>query len=134
MNTKIVLGILFALILSSCGSVKISDSEFCGDMGVEGAQCFNLLSDRERRVVLPEWNDERFGMICTKAETFIEWKTAILKLCGLTRRCQYDVIQNVIRFEEKILDFNKLMAGENHEKINRNNQQYERERSSISID
>jgi len=134
MSTQIVLGILFVLTLSSCGSVKISDSEFCGDMGSEGAQCFNLLSDKERRILLPEWEKERFGMICTKADAFIEWKSAILKLCGLTKRCKYDVIQNVIQFEEKILDFNKLVAGENHAETNKQNRSHEQRGTSIPLE
>lgn len=97
--------ILFALILSGCARVNLTDAEFCGDMGIEGAECFNLLSDQGRSLNKKEWDDERFGMICTQSETFTEWKSALIKLCNATRRCRYDYVNNAIRFDDKLTDF-----------------------------
>jgi len=101
--------------LAGCGKVRISDAEFCGDKGPEGAECFNLLTDNERSLTLPEWDEERFGMICTKSATFVEWKKAIIKLCSLTRRCYYDTTENAVRFGDKVQAFTKEITGEQNE-------------------
>jgi hypothetical protein len=107
MNLKIG---FISLLLLSCSQVKIKDSEWCGDAGPYGASCFKTLSDNSRDIEKEEWDKERFGMICTKAENFAEWKIAILKLCKMAgRRCKYDVKQKVIRFNEKVEAFSKSL-------------------------
>ena len=95
--------LLFLILLaSSCGLVKIKDSEFCGDMGQDGATCFTTLSNQERKISPAQWEEERFGMICSNAKTFAEWKAAILKLCSMTWRCSYDDRSNIITFGKNI--------------------------------
>jgi hypothetical protein len=75
-------------------------------MGQQGASCFNTISDNSRDIEKDEWDKERFGMLCTKAESFANWKQAILKLCKLAgKRCKYDVKKKIIKFNDKVIDF-----------------------------
>lgn len=107
---------VLTLLLSGCSAqVKISDAEFCGDMGVEGAQCFNLLSDGERSVPPAQWDYERFGMICTSAQTFVEWKKTIIKLCDVTGRCFYATKEMAEGFADRVQTFSKDLHGEHYE-------------------
>lgn len=97
--------LLCLLLFSSCGSVKIKDSEFCGDMGTAGASCFKTLSGETRDVHPNDWDEERFGMICSKADTFADWKKAILKLCKMSRRCKYESKKKIKKFGKAIESF-----------------------------
>lgn len=106
MNTKISYVILLCLVLlSSCARVKINDGEFCGDMGREGATCFKTLSGETRDIPATDWDAERFGMICSKADTFANWKKAIMKLCRLTKRCRYSVKKKIDKFGKNVESF-----------------------------
>lgn len=75
-------------------------------MGQQGASCFNTISDNSRDIEKEAWDKERFGMLCTKADSFANWKEAILKLCKLAgKRCKYDVKKKIIKFNNKVIDF-----------------------------
>jgi len=101
------------VLLSSCSQVKLNDNEWCGDMGQQGASCFNTISDNSRDIEKEEWDKERFGMLCTKAESFANWKQAILKLCKLAgKRCKYDVKKKIIKFNDKVLSFSMLLESQ----------------------
>jgi len=122
MNTKNILENLFKLVIvvavSSCARVQVKDGEFCGDLGSEGAVCFNLLSDGVREISANDWDDERFGMICSKAETFTNLKTVAIQLCNTTKRCSYEEKQNLIKFQDKIIyldERKKEITGEDFE-------------------
>jgi len=105
------LKILSLLILTSCGSVKIKDSEWCGDLGEYGATCSTMLSERVRELDKVSWDEERFGMICGKAEAFGDLKKAILKLCYKNKKCDYEKIEQATRFLQGINDeFNSIKA------------------------
>lgn len=101
--------ILFALgllILSGCASVRIPDTEWCGDMGSEGAACFHTLSDESRDIPKAEWDEYRFGQVCTTANDFASIKTALEKLCSMAgKRCKYYVKQAIAGLEAKMLVF-----------------------------
>lgn len=96
-----LLAILSFFILSACGTVPIYDAEFCGDLGRDGATCFRVLSKTRRNISKADWDhvtydpkaprdpDERFGMICTVPESFTDQKSAIEKLCRMSKRCIY---------------------------------------------
>lgn len=71
-------------------------------MGALGAQCFHTLSDDERYIPFEQWEDERFGMVCGKADAFADMKSAILKLCKISGRCTYDEVQAVKKFGMKL--------------------------------
>lgn len=103
MNLRNVFMILFLLNLNSCARVKIKDAEWCADAGSIGASCFHTLSEQTRDIEKEAWDEERFGMICTKSENFAEWKKSILQLCKMAgKRCTYDIKRNIIRFNEKV--------------------------------
>lgn len=105
MKSKINFVILLSF-LSSCSQVPIKNTEWCGDLGQYGASCFNTDNEETRDIPLPEWNEERFGMLCTNAKNFSEWKKVILKLCKLPgARCTYADRQKAHKVEEKIETF-----------------------------
>lgn len=88
---KIVSVILFVFLLSNCARVNIKNTEWCTDLGEEGATCFNTLNDNNREIHKEEWDRERFGMLCTSADDFSEWRAVILKLCRYAgKRCTYE--------------------------------------------
>lgn len=82
--------ILFVSLLNSCANIKISDSEWCGDLGAEGASCFHTLSDKQRNLNRPSWEEERVGMVCTSPKTFSDWQSTIMKLCIASKRCKFE--------------------------------------------
>lgn len=94
--------LLCLIILSSCARVKITDREFCADMGPDGASCFTTLTGTEREINPNDWEDYRLGMICSKADTFAEWKKAIAKLCRYSRRCTFETKKKINRFGQNI--------------------------------
>lgn len=67
-------------------------------MGDDGAVCFHTLKTDTREIEKPAWDVERFGMICTTAQTFAEWKATIEKLCSASKRCDYEQLQIVNQF------------------------------------
>lgn len=94
------------VFLNGCAQIPIKNTEWCGDLGEFGASCFNTLSEDTRDISFEDWNKERFGMICTKAQNFSDWKAIILKLCSLhPKRCSYDDKKKVLIFNEKINGF-----------------------------
>ncbi len=97
------------LILSglstSCSHITIPDAEYCGDKGALGAACFHTLSDQSRQLTQVEWDSERFGQLCSSAETFAEQKKIILKLCKVTKACSYQEKQLLEKFGAKIARF-----------------------------
>lgn len=86
------------LALSSCATVKIKNAEFCGDLGEDGAACYETLTTNHRDIPKDKWDAERFGQICTKAPVFADWKAAIEKLCSVSKRCTYEQKKQIQRF------------------------------------
>jgi len=83
----------FALSGAGCARVLITDHELCGDKGELGASCFHILSDESRKIGFEEWEAERFGQICLKADAWANLKAALLKLCDSSGRCSWQEIQ-----------------------------------------
>jgi len=78
-------------------------------MGQQGASCFNTISDDSRNIEKDAWDKERFGMLCTKSDSFANWKEAIQKLCKLAgKRCKYDIKKKIIEFDNKVISFVNL--------------------------
>jgi hypothetical protein len=95
--------ILFLFILIGCAKVSIKDAEWCGDAGDLGASCFHTLTEETRDIPKSEWDAERFGQVCTKAQTFKDMKVAIEGLCSVsTVRCSYEVEKILQHMEEQI--------------------------------
>lgn len=101
-NSKLLLALLLAFSASACGTVHISDQEWCGDMGELGASCFHTLSTDTRDIDKEHWDQERYGQICGSAAAYVEFKNAVLKLCRDTGRCDYQTQQAVREFGYKV--------------------------------
>jgi len=71
-------------------------------MGEDGAYCFYTLSNDFRELDKAEWDKERFGQVCTKAETLAEWKANLLKLCKKTGLCTYETKKMISDFVTKM--------------------------------
>lgn len=76
-------------------------------MGDLGASCFMTHSDGSRDLSKEEWDKARFGQVCTEAENFTNLKTAIQKLCYLTKKCTVEEKKILKALETKIETFNK---------------------------
>ena len=87
--------------------MKISNQEWCGDMGDLGASCFNTLNDKTRDIEKAQWDEERFGMICGTPSVFADTKRTILQLCETSKKCVYDEAQNVVYFYNQNLNGQK---------------------------
>jgi hypothetical protein len=75
---------------------------FNGDMGKDGATCFNTLSSNSRDIPKDQWDNERFGQVCGSADAYSEFIAAILKLCADTGRCEYRIEREVKKFRRKL--------------------------------
>lgn len=91
-------------MVASC-AVVIKDAEVCGDMGIDGAQCFHTLTPASRALTLSQWDDIRFGQLCTSADSFANWKDALEKLCHQPGACKYQTEINA--FFLKVKNFKK---------------------------
>lgn len=89
------LAVLFLLSLTQCARIQVSDHEYCGDMGSLGATCFHFLTAATRDIPQPDWDNMRFGQICTndpngqQGATFADIKATIEKLCSESKDCVY---------------------------------------------
>jgi hypothetical protein len=93
-------------------------------MGQQGASCFNTISDNSRDIEKEAWDKERFGMLCTKAESFANWKEALLKLCTLAKkRCTYIAKKKIIEFTDRVDEFSNslISVSLDEEENDRNN-------------
>lgn len=107
------LKILFLLILVSCETAKVKNSEWCGDLGPYGATCFKIISEEKRELDKLSWDEERFGMICGKAEAFANLKEVIQKLCYKNKKCEYEKIEQATKFLQGIAnEFNHYKNSE----------------------
>jgi len=114
---NLALAILLSFLVSNCARVKIKNSEWCGDLGEYGASCFNTNNDNYRDIPKNEWDKERFGMICTRAENYKEWKSAIEKLCKLAKfRCTFEDKE---RIEDISIKIEKFIEIKNFHQSNR---------------
>jgi len=74
-------------------------------MGELGASCFHTLTNETRDLTFEQWRIARFGMLCTDAQSFADWKAALLKLCSYTKKCNYQtqlLLENFFFNIEKI--------------------------------
>lgn len=98
-RSLLLLSILTAI--SGCKSVTIPDTEWCGDMGNDGASCYHTIAPDSRQVTKAAWDAERVGMLCTKAETFASWKNLIEKLCHVSKDCDYQTQKRLTAFFDR---------------------------------
>lgn len=75
------------LLLNNCAQVEIKDAEMCADFGADGASCVHSMTTETRDIDKINWDIERFGEICVKAEAIADWKAELEELCSISGRC-----------------------------------------------
>lgn len=96
------------LFTSGCNKVKFTDNEWCADEGRLGADCFFTLSDKSETLSKADWDNKRFGQLCTDIDSFTNWKKGIEKLCANNPDCDP---QTKAQFEKF---FNKIKSMREH--------------------
>jgi hypothetical protein len=77
-------------------------------MGSQGATCFHFLTNEVRDIPKAQWDNMRFGQICTNdpaddlGATFSDWKKTIEDLCSLHDNCDYQVRAAMELLNQKI--------------------------------
>jgi len=83
--------LIFALLLSSCSTVKVFDDPWCVDAGKFGAECFYVVSNNEFSLDKYQWDRLRIGQTCSAtSEPSLGWinlRTALEKLCADSNKC-----------------------------------------------
>jgi len=72
-----------------------------------------MLSDGSRRLTYDEWEAERFGQLCMKAEAFANLKAALLKLCDQSKRCSWQEIEDIKNLGKRVRRFEGEIRGIN---------------------
>ena len=92
--------VLLSATVSGCGHVKVFDKEVCADLGVAGGHCaFTIANPPKRRdIAKPEWDKERIGWMCMRAEDFSDAEDAIDSLCRSTNLCDYETKESLKTF------------------------------------
>lgn len=93
----------FVLTASSCATVLIKDQVWCADEGHLGADCYHTLTQEHLTLTKAQWDDARFGQVCTSANNFADIKGQLEKLCHESRRCSYEQVKALEAFFGKIL-------------------------------
>lgn len=87
--------LLLLLTASGCANVAIRNSRWYADVGSQGALWAETQTVNEGEVPQPVWDDMRFGMLCTSADTFADWKSVIEKLCSVSGKCTYEIRKQI---------------------------------------
>lgn len=86
-------------LLNSCAQVPITDHEFCGSLGTQGAYCSHLLTNQSRTLTLEQfgayWTDLNDPKVATELSTITEWKGDIEKLCTISQDCSAQIQSQV---------------------------------------
>lgn len=74
------------IFLSGCAGVVVTDHEWYGSLGVEGAAGFHTLTDETETLDLEHWaarwDDLTHPLVCTDTGSFAEIKADLEKLCS----------------------------------------------------
>lgn len=105
-NVSVIFPILI-FVLSGCNSIPIKNQEWCGDEGELGAECFNTLTADTRDLSPADWEQVRFGQVCTNTDNFADIKAALEKLCSKTGNCAYELKKKATAFMNNV---NKIKA------------------------
>lgn len=97
---------------STCHHIEIKDHIWCGDKGSIGASCFHDLTGEKSTLTKAEWDDLRFGQICTldpegnKGATFADYKYFIETMCSWHKReCTTEVKKKLTEFFFRAKEF-----------------------------
>jgi len=94
--------IFFLFITTSCGDVNIKDEVWYADKGLLGAVELHTLTNDMKDIPKLDWDNMRFGMLCTSTDTFAEIKSELETLCSYGDDCTYDTQQKVQAIANKI--------------------------------
>ena len=89
-------GTLFVFVLS-CAKVHIANERFCADKGRLGAVCDYINSGPPKRYSKEDWDQIRFGMVCTDAAAITRLLGVIRKFCFDSGRCTYEEYKELER-------------------------------------
>lgn len=98
---------LISFVSLGCARIKISDAEWCGDLGDLGASCFHTTTTESRRIEKRAWDEERFGQLCTTPQSFAAWKAALEKLCKKSGMCTREEKKLIKDFGARVEGFEK---------------------------
>lgn len=86
----------------SCGSVAVFNKEVCADLGVAGAHCAFTLSNppKRRDIPKPQWDKDRIGWMCMRAEDFSDAEDSIDSLCRSSNMCDYKTKERISQFKK----------------------------------
>lgn len=90
----------------NCANVTISDAQFCGSLGPEGAACDNILTSSPQSLTLQQWamrwDDLNNPQVCSVAQTFSDIKGDIEKLCSFGNYCTYSMQVQINSISSKL--------------------------------
>lgn len=66
-----------------------------------------MLSPEKRVLNFEEWEHERFGQLCMKADAYGNFKAALLKLCEKTKKCTFEEVEQIHAAGEQLGEFEK---------------------------
>ncbi len=95
----IAIGLEFCV---SCGHVTVYDKEVCGDLGNVGAHCAHTLTDAKRDIPKAQWDRERIGYLCAKAEGWNDTETSLDQLCTTTNLCDFETRETLGRVKSRM--------------------------------
>jgi hypothetical protein len=109
---KILCAIALTLFgVSSCSTVKIKDYEMFGDLGKFGAIKVHTLFTEipPVKILKPEWDDLRIGMVCTDANSIADIQATVDKLCARNpNACDYEKMANFKASMRKVIRAQQL--------------------------
>lgn len=86
----------------SCGHVTVKDKEVCADLGVAGAHCAHTYITQRRDIPKAQWDRERIGYMCMKADAFSDAEDSIDELCRTTNLCDYETQDQINQFKGRM--------------------------------
>ena len=95
----LLIGLSSAIV--SCSSVAVFNKEVCADLGVAGAHCAFTLSNppKRRDIQKPQWDKDRIGWMCMRAEDFSDAEDSIDSLCRSSNMCDYRTKERISQFK-----------------------------------
>lgn len=75
----------------------------CADLGVYGAHCAHTYITSRRDIIKREWDLQRVGYMCMKADDFSDAEDSIDELCRISNLCDYATKDQIQRFKARML-------------------------------
>lgn len=94
--------VLLSAVTVSCGHVTVKDKEVCADLGGVGAHCAHTYITQRRDIPKPNWDRERVGWMCMRAEDFSDAEDSIDELCRTTKLCDFETKDEIKKFKARM--------------------------------